>query len=50
MIHGVDEVESEDTNELSLKVKEDQNWNCLIKHHSVDVTGQSLKEKILLIL
>lgn len=44
MIHGVDEVESEDTNELSLKVKEDQNWN------SVDVTGQSLKEKILLIL
>lgn len=44
MIHGVDEVESEDTNELSLKVKEDQNWN------SVDVTGQTLKEKILLIL
>ena len=44
MIHGVDEVENEDTNELSLKVKEDQNWN------SVDVTGQTLKEKILLIL
>ena len=44
MIHGVDEVESEDTNELSLKVKEDQNWN------SVDVTGQSLKKKFLLIL
>ena len=44
MIHGVDEVQSEDTNELSLKVKEDQNWN------SVDVTGQTLKEKILLIL
>ena len=44
MIHGVDEVESEDTNELSLKVKEDENWN------SVDVTGQTLKEKILLIL